>query len=169
MIKQLAVFFLGFVDRDKPLGTVLFNAIARIHVTCALETMAFRGNSETGREQIYLTKRSSDEKSYPRFWHLPGTVQRPCETVEQSFKRLAEKEYNLPLLSWKCVGIFNNLREPRGHFFTVVFHVAVGEERGNGRWFNVDDLPEDMIDFHKNRLLREYASLDTQVYYSENS
>ena len=64
---------LKIVDPTKPLGTEIFNALARVTVSVAMEAVCLRRqlyipeiNSEVLSElQVYLVQRAPDDTAYP--------------------------------------------------------------------------------------------------------
>src|SRR3989338_5641250 len=93
IIKRMIIWLLRWVDPAKPYGAPLFNAFARLTVSVAVEAVCLRKKLGTGEFEVYLTKRSLDETAYPGQWHIPGTVMRPMEDLEDAFARLGAKEF----------------------------------------------------------------------------
>lgn len=145
--KRAAAFCLNQVGPG-PLGTELFDAIARHSVTTAVEAVCLR-RGEGGRVEVLLTQRPPDDTAYPSEWHCPGSVLRPGETYGDVFARLAEREFEGLVASWRLVGEINNPEESRGHFIGRVYVVTAEGEPKKGRWFPVDDLPEVIVDQHR--------------------
>ncbi|MBU3934953.1 NUDIX domain-containing protein, partial [Patescibacteria group bacterium] len=133
---------LKVVDQTKPYGTALFDALARLTVSVAVEAVYLCLNKRTGNIEVYLVQRSQDDTAYPGEWHCPGSVMRPGEGVEVVFDRLAKKEFGTGLISTRFVANINHPTEARGHFFSLVY-LCVLEEKANlrGKWFPVDALP----------------------------
>ncbi len=149
--KQLAVFALNSVAYDKKgLGRDLFNAIARLVVVLTPEAACLRRNETTGALEIYLIQRALDDTAYPGQWHLPGSVMRPKEEIDNVFYRLVQKEIGLAITSKEFAFHFNNPNEERGHFFSLVYFCTLEPGEGFGKWFALDALPEPMIAHHKN-------------------
>ena len=60
---------LAKIDPRKPYGTTLFNAIARLTVSPAVETVCLRLNQTTKEVEVYLVQRARDDTAYPGEWH----------------------------------------------------------------------------------------------------
>lgn len=148
---------LKVVDPKKPYGTELFNALARVTVSIAIEAVCFRSNSYTKRLEVYLTQRSQDDIAYPGQWHCPGSVLWPGETVEDVFERLRMGEFGGNPLSPRFVANVNNPSEARGHFFSVVYLCDLKQKWGligsKGKWFPVDKIPENTVKGHRKRII----------------
>lgn len=162
MLKNFIAFILKYIDPKKPMGVKLFNAIAQLVVTPTVEVVAFR--EQNGQVQVFLTQRSLSEKSYPGFWHLPGTVIRPGETLKASLERMANAECKVGILNYKVVGLINNLKEPRGHFIAPIILVNFVTEPITGKWVSVSSLDASVIDFHKNLII----PLALECYQKQN-
>lgn len=150
-MKWLLAKLLKTINPKKPLGTKLFNAVARLTVTPTLEAVILREGG--GGVEVLLVQRSPNDASFPNMWHVPGTVIRPGETFEASLKRMAESELGAQIESYEMVGLTNNLVEPRGHFISPIMLVKLKQEPKIGKWLNVKNLDETVIDFHKNLII----------------
>ncbi|OGZ65377.1 MAG: hypothetical protein A3C50_03485 [Candidatus Staskawiczbacteria bacterium RIFCSPHIGHO2_02_FULL_43_16] len=159
-IKNLAVLLLNRVlHPEKGLGRELFNAIARLAVTLTPEAACLRRNHQTNDVEIYLIQRALDDTAYPGQWHLPGSAMRPQEEIDDVFKRLENNEIGLKILSKKFAFHFNNPKEERGHFFSLVYLCILDEGVGRGEWFALGQLPENIIEHHKKIVIPEAARL----------
>ena len=128
----------------------MFEALARLTVTVAFDTVAFR-NGKKGVE-IFLTKRGPDE-AYADQWHSPGSVLRRGEDFQGVFDRLSEFEFKTPIISKRIVGLLNYRTTERGHFICPVFLVGLKKSPEIGKWFLVNALPSDIVDDHKKFLI----------------
>ena len=142
------------IDPGKPYGTELFDALAKLTISVAIEAVCLRWNPATRKIEVYLVKRSLKETAYPGEWHCPGTVMRPGEEIEDTFRRLSKKEFGAGFLKRQFVANLNNPTEARGHFISVLY-LCVLEEKGNerGRWFPIDKLPKKTVKGHRIRLI----------------
>lgn len=153
-IKHLAVLLLKNIVLPKQgLEADLFNALARITVTMAVETVALRINAKTKKIEVYLTQRSPHETAYPGQWHCPGTVMRRMEEIDDMFLRLEKREFGIKILSKKFIAHFNNPKETRGHFFTLLYLCVLEEGTGLGHWFPVAKLPENTPWHHRKTII----------------
>ena len=141
---------LGQIDPHQPYGHELFNALARLMPTVAVEAVCL-SPSLRGTE-ILLTQRKANE-SYPSQWHCPGSILRIGEEFEDVFKRLEQHEFGCQLLSKEFIGNLNNPEEVRGHGLSMVYLCEVEAEPPKGQWFLLDNLPENMVSFHRDHLI----------------
>ena len=135
---------------QKPLGSRLFEAIARLSVNVAFEAVCLRRNPKTKAVEVFLLKRGAHE-SFPGQWHVPGSVFRPGEKPKDVIRRLSlPREFGTPVISdFKCHGaIF--IPEARGWFLSLVYLVKCkGKPNSEGRWFNVKNLSKNVIPHHR--------------------
>ncbi|MFA5878100.1 MAG: NUDIX domain-containing protein [Candidatus Staskawiczbacteria bacterium] len=152
-----AVEALKIVDSTQPLGTELFNALARITVSVAVEAVCLRYNSEKKKVEVYLIQRSPNDTAYPHEWHCPGSVMRPGESFKDVLGRLAEGEFGANLVSPRFVANINpSASEPeaRGHFLSIVYLCTLEEKKAlRGKWFSTDQLPEQTVEHHRTRII----------------
>ncbi len=168
---------LKVVDSTKPYGTALFDALARVTVSVAIEAVCLRLRKENAFgvlshtskgfiatddvqykvTEVYMIQRSPDDTAYPGEWHCPGSVMRPGESFEDVLKRLAKKEFGTGLISTRFVANLNpSALEPeaRGHFLSIVYLCVLEEKEGlRGKWFPVDKLPEKTVISHRKRII----------------
>ncbi len=135
---------------QKPLGSRLFEAIARLSVNVAFEAVYLRHNKKTKALEVFLLKRGSHD-SFPGQWHVPGSVFRPGEKPKDVVGRLSgPREFGTPIISdFKCHGtIF--IPDARGWFLSLVYLVKCKKTPNRqGRWFNVKSLPKTVIPHHR--------------------
>lgn len=145
---------LKIVDPTQPYGTELFDALARLTISVAVEAVCLRLNPTTQKIEVYLVQRSPNDTAYPNEWHCPGTVMRPTEEIEDTFRRLSRKEFGAGFLKKQFIANANHPTEVRGHFFSLVY-ICVLEEKGSlrGRWFPVSELPEKTVEHHIRRII----------------
>lgn len=169
---------LGEIDPRQPYGTELFDALARVTVSVAVETVCLRLRKEIANGvsfragsghtiatddveyteiEVYLVQRSPDDTAYPGQWHCPGSVMRPGESFEDVLERLEQKEFGAPLLSKRFVANINPSRlkpEERGHFLSIVY-LCVFEEKEDlrGKWFSVRALPKETVESHRRKII----------------
>lgn len=162
--KQVLIGLLGKIDPKQPYGTELFDALAKVALSVAVEAVCLRlepwsepdlcEQLQCRNVHVYLTKRSEDETAYPGEWHCPGSVMRPGEEVKDVFARLSKSEFGTNLLSWRFVTNVNHPTEARGHFLSLVYLCELGDENQKGSWFPVHQLPEKTILTHRVRIIR---------------
>jgi ADP-ribose pyrophosphatase YjhB (NUDIX family) len=154
LAKTNAIEALKSINPMKPYGTDLFNGLARLTVTLAIEAVCLRFNPINREYEVYLTQRSLDESAYPDEWHCPGSTFRVGETEEDVFDRLSIREFGSNLLSKVFVAKFNNTKEARGHFFSLIYLCNLQNDNSfMGRWFPVNWLPKKIIDHHRDVII----------------
>lgn len=134
---------------QKPLGSRLFEAIARLSVNVAFEGVCLRRNKKNKTVEVFLLKRGPHE-SFPGQWHVPGSVFRPGEQPKDVARRLGSREFGAPVTSdFKCHGtIFTS--DARAWFLSLVYLVKCKKVASSqGRWFNVKSLPKTVIPNHR--------------------
>jgi ADP-ribose pyrophosphatase YjhB (NUDIX family) len=149
MTRLLAAAALNLIPPDKPLGTELFNAVARHSVGVAHETVLVRRN-KVGWLEVFLTQRGPNE-AYPNAWHCPGTYLRAGEGLVDVFARLSVREYGAKIVSAKFL---TGKYMPEERYLTMDDKIFLIEVEGepttpHGRWFPADKLPDGTIDFHR--------------------
>lgn len=152
--KKELIRLLGLVNPKEPLGTELFDALARITVSVAVEAVCLRYNNEDQRVEVYLTQRSKNDTAYPGQWHCPGSVLRPGEEEENVFLRLSQKEAGADIHSLGVIKNLNHSNEQRGHFFSVIHLCSItGRNDGKGKWFSVNNLPKNIVGHHRDYII----------------
>lgn len=149
--KREAIEALVKVDPCQPYGTELFNAIARVSVSVAIEAIGIRRNPESDKLEVLLMKRSVNAPAYSSMWHLPGSFLRPGESILDVIDRLAEKEFKASIRFVKQVGLKNNPHEARGHVLHILCLIETEDVSAN--WFPIDKLPEPIVEHHRQVLI----------------
>jgi ADP-ribose pyrophosphatase YjhB (NUDIX family) len=149
MGRLLAAAALNRIPQDKPLGTELFNAVAKHSVGIAHETVLVRRN-KVGWLEVFLTQRGPNE-AYPGAWHCPGTYLRAGERLPDVFARLSAREYGAKIVSAKFL---TGQYMPEERYKTMDDKIFLVEVEGeptttHGRWFPTNELPDGTIDFHR--------------------
>ncbi|MGA2418238.1 MAG: NUDIX domain-containing protein [Candidatus Staskawiczbacteria bacterium] len=145
---------LEVVDPAKPYGTELFNALARVTVSVSVEAVCLRLNPSTQEVEVYMTKRSPTDTTYPGEWHCPGSVMRPREEIGDVFNRLAREEFGTNISSTQFVANVNHPSGATGHFLAIVYLCALeSADSLVGKWFPVNQLPEKTIETHRRRII----------------
>ena len=134
---------------QKPLGSRLFEAIARLSVNVAFEAVCLRSNNKTKAVEVFMLKRGIHE-SFPGQWHIPGAVFRPDEQPKDVARRLSSREFKTTITSdFKCHdSIF--ISDPRGWFLSMVYLIKCkGAPNSEGHWWDVKHLPKNTIQHHR--------------------
>jgi len=151
MFYAFLAWLLGFVKPGR-YGTRLFNALARLTVTVALETVCFRRN---GLDiEVFLVTRSMKDSAYPGGKHVPGSAMRCGEQESDVFRRLSDREYGARITKATFVCNFNHTEEARGHFFTPIYLVELEGEPTGGHWYPVNNMPAETIEHHRDIVIR---------------
>lgn len=155
-IKKDLTYMLSLLNPKDPFGKELYNAIARVTISVAVEIVPWRVNLKTGKLEILLIRRQPDD-SHGGLLHTPGTIMLVGEEVERdTISRLINKE-----LGQKCrlsdiifVGNINYPNEVRGHCLSPVYTARVNGKQEEGEWWPIEELPpiEDCVKDHLLRL-----------------
>lgn len=150
--KIAAAVALDLIIPRKGMGTRLFDAHARHGINIAFEAAAIRDRN--GTAQVYLTQRSLNDTAYPGQWHIPGSFVRSGESWDDVVNRLSNVEFKTEVLDYTLVERVSWLHEARGHIYSDVYLVRLKDEDTNqGKWFDVEDLPQPMVDAHRDVLI----------------
>jgi ADP-ribose pyrophosphatase YjhB (NUDIX family) len=155
IIEAMLTFLLRRINPRRSFGSKLFEELARVTWSVALEAVALRKNTD-GQVEVYLTKRAYTESVYPNLWHVPGSIFRPGESLWNVVDRLRSKEFSITQQSVKFVNpIYNENSELRGSMLSLVYLVELEKDDGRGKWYGVDMLPVDIVQFHKDTVIPE--------------
>ena len=150
------------VDAKAGLGKNLYETISRLTPSVSIELII----KSSDKQSTLLTWR--DDDLYGPGWHVPGGVLRFKETFVERASKTLEDELQIKEASFSGpIGfheIFNDHRDVRGHFISVVFETTLNvaprkdlqatntPSRGSWRWF--ETCPQNLI---KNQAkLRKY-------------
>ncbi len=135
----------ALLKRIKPgfLPEPLFNEMQRINHCVAVELLFIKNG------KILLEKRPPNDRFWPNMYHIPGTMVKGNEDVEQALRRLLyqnleEYEGNLEVTVNRCY----DWNTKRGRIFHILFTVY-GEVSPRGKLFSMKKLPLNIIDYHK--------------------
>jgi hypothetical protein len=152
--RQFVARALDLVPSDKPYGTPLFDALNKKQPTFAFEGVLLRENPVGGALEVYLTKRSMKDTAYPGEFHAPGSGLRNKEDWRKVAERLARNEYEVPV---RHVTILHESEffydEARGWYCSVPCLVELEEEPVVGKWYPVDQLPEQTVGHHRDDII----------------
>lgn len=152
------VELLGRVDPKFPLGTQVFDEVARISPFIALELIAGTDNGGS-RRKILLAKRPAVDDGWADQWAIAGTVLRVGDGTRLPHARLAKKELkSVPLKSINVTGTAlvsgGGGRSP-GLSIVTVGELTQGKElstlldQDGIAMFSPGNLPEDLIGVHR--------------------
>lgn len=122
----------------------VFEAVAKIAVYPAIEFVLLRVRE--GEIETLLFQRSWDDPVWPGQWHAPGTILRPTDaTVEDAKARLIQDELmGMQLSGPHFVGVAMN-NYLRGNGLGIEYWLEVSGEPANGQFYNVNQLPNDIV------------------------
>lgn len=139
----------------KPLGTRLFETIARLSISIAFEGALLHRNSQTKKTEVFLLLREPHE-SFAGQWHCPGVVFHPGEFPKDVLQRLAKREFKGAVKTdGKCLGD-HFVEDPRGWFLSRVYLLTTTSKKLNpaGQWWPVGALPKNTIKFHRDHVIK---------------
>ena len=125
----------------------LIYASARFFGEACLELYICRTTPQ-GKKQVYLLPRPASDPFYPSQLHMPGARKIPTETDCDHLRR-AFKE--TPFSIDTCVEYLmsTTLKAKRGTEYADIRRVTVPYDPKQEHFYDVDNLPENMIEHHK--------------------
>ena len=134
----------------------VFDELARISVLPTVEFILLRLSPESGKPQVLLTRRPADDKWWPGQWHNPGTVLLASDPMENSHD-YSEPQKRVFGDQGELKGAINIVSGPfeleaerrktnRGHEIGIILYAQVEGEPAEGKYFDVDNLPENIIE-----------------------
>jgi len=128
----------------------IFTEVCRLTVTPVLEIVCLRRNSRGGIE-VALLKRSANDPNWPDMYHVPGAVVTPTDIhagLEGVVNRVCTEKLSIESVN-KPKFIMNDLcRVKRGVELAVVFAVEVEDEFAVAQFYDVNALPDNLIEGH---------------------
>lgn len=126
----------------------IFLETTRLTVSSIVEVVPLRKRGDS--VEVLLTKRDSDDPNWPGMLHTPGTVVRPTDE-EGSYASAFERILGGELASVKLTGepqyvdsVLHKVK--RGMEDAKIFFVEVRGEPTTGAFYNVQALPENVVD-----------------------
>jgi len=154
----------GLLKKCEPgkLPSNVFEAVAKVAVYPAIEFVLLRHTVE-GIETL-LFQRSPDDPVWPSLFHTPGTVLRPTDkSLEDAISRLSSDELGGVALSEKhFTGVHFN-KYLRGNSIGIEYWLEVSGIPPKGRFYNINDLPQDFIAEQKDLLARAARAFSQAV------
>lgn len=131
----------------------LFAEISRIATLPTYEIIPLRRNPETGRVEILLTQRPSDDLWWPDMWHNPGSVLLASDELADTHDfggpeaRVFEGELAgaITVVSGPHFIDIERRSVQRGHEIAVITWAEVSGEPTVGKYYDVDNLPENIM------------------------
>jgi len=148
-VKYLKSLSPGFTPKP------IFDELSRISVLPCAEFIPVRLSPITGKPQVLLTQRPADDKWWPGVWHNPGTVILASDQMQHSHDYSAQQE-RIFGEKGELAGSVREVDGPheieterrvtnRGHEIAVIFYVKVEGEPTEGKYFDIDSLPENTL------------------------
>jgi 8-oxo-dGTP diphosphatase len=114
-------------------------------------------------DQVVLIRRGKEP--YKGYFALPGGIVEYGESIENCVVRELEEETGLRTEILDMVGTYSDPeRDPRGHFVSVVFHLAKiggdiesGDDAAEVKLFPLDQLPE--MAFDHSQILKDFIEM----------
>ena len=124
----------------------IFNEITRVFVSSIVEVVPLRQLND--KIQVLLVRREADDPFWPNMRHTPGTVLRAIDqkgNLKDAFTRIINDELGL---KEEVMPVFVDVRfsqSTRGSEFSAIYYVEMTEEIIKGEWFDVETLPDDIV------------------------
>lgn len=128
----------------------IFTEVCRLTVTPVLEVVCFR-RDDMDKIEVALLKRSADDPNWPNMYHVPGAVITPTDIdagLEGVADRICTEKLSIKGVS-KPKFIMNKLcKVKRGVELAVVFAVETEDEIAGVQLYDVNALPDNLIEGH---------------------
>lgn len=125
----------------------VFLEMQRLNHCLSVEIALYRENADG--IAIYLGQRSVNDRFWAGMYHVPGTMVRGNESIEDALNRLNRGEFGGRSLDL----VFDRYYEaetPRGRITHLLFNGTMAE--GEEGFFFLDALPENLVPHHKELL-----------------
>lgn len=135
----------------------VFLEVARLVTTPTIEVAPLRENAD-GTIEILLTKRPADDPHWANMWHITGTILLSTDEEGDGFTSGVERVLRgelqgvIPILDGVHYVSTKFWDVARGRELDQIFYFKTNvadEAVREGRFFNVEHLPESVIDHHK--------------------
>jgi hypothetical protein len=128
----------------------IFVEVARLSVMPIIDVVPVRIGQGGGIE-VLLIQREPGDLYWPNMWHNPGTVIRATDVdpnYREALMRIFQGELGISeLLECHFVSAFLHATK-RGTESTRVYWTELSEQPKMGTFFDIDELPEEMIESH---------------------
>lgn len=125
----------------------LFSEIARLTVTPVVELVAFKRVGNTIR--VLLVRRPEDDQVWPGMFHIPGSIILPTDaTHEDALHRIISGKFAALRIAKPAFVTLSLCATSRGTELALVYCAEVQKGSSAGQWYNVDDLPDSLIEGH---------------------
>jgi len=161
-LKEVAARCLERIENpDKGIGTRLFEASLKVVPQPCFELAVL--DQIRNPRRIFLTWK--DCGNYLG-WHCPGSFFKFGQTDESLIKKTIQRELGetTSVAGFEIIGgngRYNNVCEERGHVFGNIVSVKLGSipriNPEKGKWFDIHNLPNDLLKHHKKFLKKAYG------------
>ncbi|MBU4380853.1 hypothetical protein L6255_03710 [Candidatus Parcubacteria bacterium] len=140
----------SLLDKVGPkMPTPVYNAVAAKFVLVAIETVILR--RKQGKVEVFLAKRPPTDAYYPNMLHSPGTILRASDrpgSYQDAFERVQKNELGVNFVfPPEFVGSYY-FHTSRGPENSLVFLCEVEKEPKTGKFYDVRNLPENLLPHH---------------------
>lgn len=126
----------------------LFYLSARMFGEACIELFIWR-KTPGGQTQVYLLPRQKNDPFYAGLFHMPGARKIPTETDSQTLTRaIRETPYSKQINSIQYIKS-DTYSAKRGVEYADVRGLNVAYHKTDPNFYDVDNLPNNMIEHHK--------------------
>lgn len=159
ILRQIAACCLRELPKNKPMGPDLHDAMSPFLCNMAFEGVLLRKCGET--TDVFLARRPNDDLvvDWRNKLHVPGVLLFNWEMANPDLtsaaERLSKKEYGGLITAWRMVGdkMFQAKRGPARCLIHLITCSADPSLHGLGEWYDVNNLPPDVISAHCDAIL----------------
>lgn len=142
LVSLLSKLSPGFLPQE------IFFQMCRLNVLSAFEIIPLR--MKEGKVEVLLTERPDNDLFWGGQWHTPGSIILSTDTPDSlnDVKERVLKELNYPQEKY-CDLIYSSMelkKWKRGMTISIYHYLEVEENYGVGRFFPVDELPENIVE-----------------------
>jgi ADP-ribose pyrophosphatase YjhB (NUDIX family) len=123
----------------------VFFEMQRLNNSLSVEIALYRETADG--IAIYLGKRKDSDPFWPGLYHIPGTMVRGNESIQDSVVRLINGEFGT-LSEMPQFTRYYEAETPRGRITHLLFE-AIVDEGDDTHFFYYDQLPENLVEHHK--------------------
>lgn len=139
----------------------IFNQVARLTRLPTVVVVPIR--KEETKLEISLIKRDENDLWWPNKFHLPGTVFRSTDTIEEAINRVLINELEIISSDTPIYIDYIENQTTRGADVVFIHFVenCVFKDTAEVSWFSIDNLPENIVESEIiviNTLVEDYNS-----------
>lgn len=147
MVIDLSTLQPGFLPLD------IFSEIARLVRLPTVDVILIR--TLDNQKQVGLILRDQRDRWWPGMWHLPGTVFRSTDTLDQAIERVLTEELKTESSDTPLFHSFFPHHSDRGAELTLIYTIQNAQFATDSQltWFPLDDLPPTLVPSEKEVIL----------------